>query len=149
MNVVGLDSLRYFWARKSPTRTTEDVAAIIEAYSRKWGADDVALIGYSFGADVAPFVYNGLPQNLRDKVKLVSLLGPEKAADWQIRVVGWLGAAPSKDALATGPQLAAIPGKKIQCFYGEDDKAASCASDRQPRRGNHQDARQPSFRWGL
>ncbi len=132
VNVVGLDSLRYFWARKSPARTTQDVAAIIEAYSRKWGADDVALIGYSFGADVAPFVYNGLPQNLRDKVKLVSLLGPEKAADWQIRVVGWLGAAPSKDALATGPQLAAIPGKKIQCLYGEDDKAASCATIANP-----------------
>ena len=128
VNVVGLDSLRYFWARKSPKRATEDVAAIIEAYSRKWGADDVALIGYSFGADVAPFVYNGLPQNLRDKVRLVSLLGPEKAADWRIRVVGWLGAEPSKDALATGPQLATIPGKHIQCFYGEDDKAASCAT---------------------
>ncbi|WP_298355640.1 AcvB/VirJ family lysyl-phosphatidylglycerol hydrolase [Rhodoblastus sp.] len=143
VNVVGLDSLRYFWARKSPMRTTEDVAAIIEAYSRKWGAEDVALIGYSFGADVAPFVYNGLPQALRDKVRLVSLLGPERAADWRIRVVGWLGAEPSKDALPTGPQLAAIPGKLIQCFYGEDDKAASCATLKNPEaeivktRGSH------------
>jgi type IV secretory pathway VirJ component len=143
VNVVGLDSLRYFWARKSPERTTEDVAAIIEAYSRKWDADHVALIGYSFGADVAPFVYNGLRQNLRDKVRLVSLLGPEKAADWRIRVVGWLGAEPSKDALPTGPQIAAIPGKFIQCFYGEDDKAASCATLKNPgaeivkTRGSH------------
>jgi type IV secretory pathway VirJ component len=128
VNVVGLDSLRYFWARKTPERAAADVAAIIEAYSRKWGADDVALIGYSFGADVLPFVYNRLPSLLRDKVKLVSLLGIEKAADWQIRVVGWLGAAPSKDALPTGPQLAAIPGQLIQCFYGEDDKAASCVT---------------------
>lgn len=143
VNVVGLDSLRYFWARKSPKRTTEDVAAIIEAYSRKWGAEDVALIGYSFGADVAPFIYNGLPQDLRDKVRLVSLLGPEKAADWRIRVVGWLGAEPSNDALPTGPQLAAIPGKLIQCLYGEDDKAASCATLKNPgaeivkTRGSH------------
>ena len=30
--------------------------------------------------------------------------------------------------MPTGPQLATIPGKLIQCFYGEDDKAASCAT---------------------
>jgi type IV secretory pathway VirJ component len=143
VNVVGFDSLRYFWARKTPERTAEDVATIIEAYSRKWRADDVALIGYSFGADVLPFIYNDLPQNLRGKVKLISLLGLERAADWRIRVIGWLGAAPSRDALPTGPQISAIPGKLIQCFYGKDDEAASCATISNPgaeiveTRGSH------------
>ena len=77
------------------------------------------MIGFSFGADIIPSVYNRLRQSLKDRVPMITLLSPEPAADWEIRVAGWLGAAPSAEATPLGPPMETIPGKMIQCFYGE------------------------------
>ncbi len=73
--VVGLDTLRYFWSKKTPQQTADVVAALIQTFMTKWHSDKVALIGYSFGADVMPFAYNLLPPSLRDHVVLISLTG--------------------------------------------------------------------------
>ena len=60
VSVVGWDSLRYFWSRKSPEQTARDLGAVIDTYVTRWGASKVALVGYSFGADVLPFAYDRL-----------------------------------------------------------------------------------------
>lgn len=121
INVVGLDSLRYFWTRVSPDRTAADVSRIIRSYTAKWHAKHVALIGYSFGADVLPFVYTRLPKEQQDMVRMVSLLAFSKGADFEIRVVGWLGAGPSAQALPTIPEVKQVPPGVVQCFYGADE----------------------------
>ncbi len=58
---IGVDSLRYFWSRKTPAQTAADLARIIDVYSEKWGVDRVILVGYSFGADILPAAFGGLP----------------------------------------------------------------------------------------
>jgi type IV secretory pathway VirJ component len=126
VSVVGWDSVRYFWSKKTPERTASDLSAVILAYSAKWHADRVALIGFSFGADVIPPVYERLRQGVRDRVPMISLLSPESAADWEIRVAGWLGAPPSADATPLAPSIEKIPGKLIQCFYGKKDTGSYC-----------------------
>ncbi len=68
VSVVGWDSVRYFWHRKDPDDAAADLAAVLETYLARFHAEKVALVGYSFGADVLPFLYNRLPQNLRDRV---------------------------------------------------------------------------------
>jgi type IV secretory pathway VirJ component len=124
VSVVGLDSLRYFWTRKSP----EDVAHALEAVLEQNPAKHVALIGYSFGADVLPFAYNRLPARLKSRIVLVSLLGFAKSADFEITLTGWLGAPPSDRALPVAPELAKIPPALVQCFYGEDEEDTACPS---------------------
>jgi type IV secretory pathway VirJ component len=126
VSVVGWDSLRYFWRKKSPEKTAADLGAIISWYGSKWHAEKVALIGYSFGADVLPFAYLGLPQFQEDRVVTLSLLGLESAADWEIRVFGWLGAPPSPQATPIGPVIEAIAPGLIQCFYGEEEQDSFC-----------------------
>ena len=126
VSVVGWDSIRYFWRKKSPEKTAADLAAIINSYGAKWHANKVALIGYSFGADILPFAYVRLPAALRQRVVMMSLLGLESAADWEIRVFGWLGAPPSADATPVGPAIEGVPGALIQCFYGEEEKDSFC-----------------------
>ena len=126
VSVVGVDSLRYFWSRKSPARTAHDLARVIDAYARRWHAKSIALIGYSFGADVLPFAYNRLPERLRAKVTLLSLLGFAPAADFEIRVGGWLGLPPSADALPAEPEIAKVPPELVQCFYGEGEQDTLC-----------------------
>ncbi len=126
--VVGWDSLRYFWRKKTPERTAEDLAAVIQAYRSKWGADKVALVGYSFGADVIPAVYDRLPAHIKRHIVQVSLLGLESRADWEIRISGWFGASPSDEATPVGPPLQAMPGSLIQCFYGAEETDTDCPS---------------------
>ncbi|HXT05666.1 MAG TPA: AcvB/VirJ family lysyl-phosphatidylglycerol hydrolase [Roseiarcus sp.] len=126
VSVVGWDSLRYFWRRKSPDEVAADLAAVISAYMRKWDCDEVALIGFSFGASVMPFLYDRLDPSLRADVAMISLLSPGQAADWEIRVAGWFGAGPSSAATPLAPVVAGLPGARVQCFYGDRDAESSC-----------------------
>jgi type IV secretory pathway VirJ component len=108
VSVVGWDSLRHFWSQKSPEQTARDLSAVIDVYVSRWRVSRVALVGYSFGADVLPFAYDRLSLQAKKRVVLLSLLGFATAADFEIRVAGWLGESPGKDALPTEPALAAI-----------------------------------------
>ncbi len=126
VSVVGWDSVRYFWSKKTPEQTAADLSAVISAYSAKWHTDKVALIGFSFGADVLPFLYDRLRPALKAHVSLLSLLSLGQAADWEIRVAEWLGAPPSAAAKAVGPVIQRISGKLIQCFYGNLDTGSYC-----------------------
>jgi type IV secretory pathway VirJ component len=124
--VVGWDSLRYFWSEKPPAATSHDLARVIKTYSARWHAKHIALVGYSFGADVMPFAYNRLPDALRAKVSYMSLLGFAPDADFQIRVTGWLGMPASDKALPVQPELAKVPPSIVQCIYGADEKDTLC-----------------------
>jgi type IV secretory pathway VirJ component len=126
VSVVGVDSLRYFWSEKPPAQTSRDLARVMRTYMARWHATDVALIGYSFGADVMPFAYNRLPDALREKVAVMSLLGFAPSADFQIRVTGWLGMPASEKALKVAPEIAKVPPGIVQCFYGEQEKETMC-----------------------
>jgi phosphatidylglycerol lysyltransferase len=126
VSVVGWDSLRYFWSRKSSEQTARDLGAVIDTYVSRWGASKVALVGYSFGADVLPFAYDRLSPEAKARVVQLSLLAFATAADFEISVAGWLGAAPSKDALPTEPALALIDPAMVQCFYGADEDDSAC-----------------------
>jgi type IV secretory pathway VirJ component len=126
VSVVGWDSVRYFWRKKTPEQAAADLSAVILAYSAKWHSDNVALIGFSFGADVLPFLYDRLRPTIKPSIKLISLLSLGGSADWEIRVLGWLGAAPSAEATPLGPAIQPISGKLIQCFYGDQDTGSYC-----------------------
>ena len=95
--VVGWDSLRYFWSRKTPEQTCGDLAAIMTYYGAKWRADKVVLVGYSFGANLMPIVYNLLPAAYRDRIPMISLLYPDS---FRRREKGLaFGGFPDSDAL--------------------------------------------------
>lgn len=84
--VIGIDSLRYFWTKRTPEETAADLARLIARYRALWGVGKVALIGYSFGADVLPETCLALPDETRAKVAQITLLAPSVKADWEITV---------------------------------------------------------------
>jgi len=126
VNVIGVDALRYFWSEKTPEQTTHDMARVLRVYGSRWHSQHFALIGYSFGADVMPFVYNRLPESLRKQVSLLSLMGFAPKADFQIRVTGWLGLPASEAALDVMPETTKIAPQLLQCFYGESEDDTAC-----------------------
>ena len=121
---VGLNSLKYFWTERTPEETTEDVAKILRHYLAAWNKQRVLLVGYSFGADVLPFVVNRLPPELRARVATVSLLGVDSNASFEIKIAGWVGA--DDGGARTRPEVAAISGVPVLCIYGEGEADSIC-----------------------
>ncbi len=120
---VALNSLKYFWKARTPEETTRDVARILRHYLAAWHKERVLLIGYSFGADVLPFVVNRLPAELRAHVVSVSLLGIDASASFEMHLSDWVG---GDDAgLQTGPEVRrlALP---VLCLYGAGEKDSIC-----------------------
>ena len=83
------------------------------------------LIGYSFGADVVPFLANRLPPDLAARVSRIVMMGPSGAADFRFHPTEWLG-KPSPDSLPVLPELAKLRGRKILCAYGRTEKNSLC-----------------------
>jgi type IV secretory pathway VirJ component len=126
VSVIGWDSLRYFWSAKTPQQVSHDLARVLDTYGSRWHTRHIALIGYSFGADVMPFAYSRLPESLRAKVSQMALLGFAHNADFQIRVTGWLGMPASDEALPALPEMSKVPPAIVQCVYGEDEEDTLC-----------------------
>jgi type IV secretory pathway VirJ component len=128
--VVGVDALHYFWSQRTPEETAAHLERIIHHYRQAWNMGHIALIGYSFGADIIPFAYNRLSQEAKAPVLMLSLLAPGRAADFEIQIFGWVGGGPSRDALSSIPEIRKIAATMLQCFYGiDDDEVSLCTSE--------------------
>ncbi|MCG8906063.1 MULTISPECIES: virulence factor family protein [Pseudomonas] len=121
--VVGVDALRYFWEHKTPEQSAADLALLMQHYREKWGAKHFVLAGYSFGADVLPAIYNRLPADAKKDVSAVILLAFARSGSFEIEVQGWLGKAGQE--ASTGPEMARLPGPKVLCVYGVEEKDES------------------------
>ena len=88
--VVGWSSLAYYWTPRSSPAAATDLNRIIEQYTTAWRRPHVLIIGYSFGADVAPFLINRLPASTRGRVAAVTLLGPSGNASFEFHVADCL-----------------------------------------------------------
>jgi type IV secretory pathway VirJ component len=124
VSVVGVDVLRYYWKGKSPRAAAGDLARIIRYYRQYWRRQRVLLIGFSFGADVLPFLVERLPADLRAEVSLVSLLSPERTTAFEVEPRGWFGRA-SNDGVPIEPALRRLAGLRVQCIYGADEADTS------------------------
>ena len=121
---VGFNSLRYFWHQRTPEEAAGDVTRVIEHFLSAWKKTHFIVIGYSFGADVAPFIVNRLPAQLQQQLLAVSLLGIESDADFEISVADWISGAATRGR-AVRPELAAI-NAPVLCIYGEGESTTIC-----------------------
>ena len=121
---VALNSLKYFWSARTPEQTAGDVTRVLRHYLVAWHAQRVLLIGYSFGADVLPFVVNRLPPDVRAQVASVSLLGLDAHASFEIHLADWV--SDTDAGPATRPELEALKEMPILCIYGEGEADSIC-----------------------
>ncbi len=124
--VVGLDSLKYFWKRKDPDVAGTDLARILRHYLTAWRVDRAALIGYSRGAEVLPFMVNRLPAGLRSRVAVVALLGPTGSVEFEFHVADWVRGPGGGNELPVLPEIQRLSGLQVVCFYGDEEKDSIC-----------------------
>jgi type IV secretory pathway VirJ component len=121
---VALNSLKYFWTERTPEETTRDVVRVLRHYLAAWNKQRVLLVGYSFGADVLPFVVNRLPPDLHARVTSVSLLGIDANASFEVRLSDWVGS--DAGGPPTRPELSAMHHVPVLCIYGAGESDSIC-----------------------
>jgi type IV secretory pathway VirJ component len=124
MPVVALNSLKYWWTERPPDIAAADLARVVAHYGAEWRRSRVLLLGYSFGADAAPFLYTRLPADVRAQVRSVNLIGLGDAADFQFHVTDWLPGAGG--AHPTVPEIARMGDVRILCLYGSEERDSAC-----------------------
>jgi type IV secretory pathway VirJ component len=124
--VVGLNSLQYFWTPRNPSVAGADLERVIRRYLTTWKKEEVILIGYSFGADVLPFMAAELPTDLRNRIKLVALLGPGRMANFEFHLTNWLGKTSKTNSHPVLPAVRKLQGTETLCFFGADEKESLC-----------------------
>lgn len=126
--VVGLDSRAYLSTPRTPEEAANDVGRVMRHYQAKWHTTSVTLIGYSRGADIAPFVFNRLPDELRASVDQLVLVGFAAAVNFRFHWEDVVRDVQRPDDRPTRPEVKRMGTTPVLCFYGEADAADACRS---------------------
>lgn len=89
--IIGLDARNYFWHKKEPAEAARAIEEVINKYNKQWKRKNIVLIGYSFGADVSPFMLTHFSPDLAGKVSHIVLLSPSDKTDFEIHILQLLG----------------------------------------------------------
>jgi type IV secretory pathway VirJ component len=124
MPVVGLNSLQYFWTKRTPESASRDLQSIIDTYLARDQKSRLLLVGYSRGADVLPAMVARLPAETQAKIRLIALIAPSPRVELEFHVADWM--RDSKRGIAVKPDLEKVKAKTL-CIWGEDDHDSLCS----------------------
>jgi type IV secretory pathway VirJ component len=125
VSVVGVSSLRYFWSEKTPQQAGNDLRRLTDVLADM----NVPLFigGYSFGAEVVPFILDTWPEAERRRVAGQLLIAPGQTASFEISPLNWLFRA--KDT----PRRVADEVRKLRlptlCLTGQQETPPDTACD--------------------
>lgn len=126
LDVIGWNSLQYFWTRRTPEETSRDLERILQHYLTQWKKERVVLIGYSFGADVLPFMVSRLSPLMLDRVSLIVLMGLDEKIDFEFHLTDWLPGSADASALPVLPEVKKLKGKPLLCLRGAEENESLC-----------------------
>ncbi len=118
--VVGLSSVKYFWQTRKPDEAADALTRIIGHYGAARPRADFIVIGYSFGAALAPVLINRLPAAARDRVAAQVLISPDPEAVFEIHVGDWFGSTHHEGAIPIAPEIAKTTVPVI-CVHGAEE----------------------------
>jgi type IV secretory pathway VirJ component len=119
--VVALNTLKYFWNRKTPQQAAADVAALMRHYGSQWGHRTFLLVGYSMGADVLPFIFNNLPADLQAQAQQLVLMSPSRFTDMEVHVTEMLGKT-TKNGMSVAAAINRITARPLLLLFGAGEK---------------------------
>lgn len=119
--VIGLNSLKYFWSKKTPQQAGADVAALMEYYGKQWNNHTFLLVGYSMGADVLPFIYQHLGATLQGQTASLVFMSPSASTDMVVHISDMLGKSSTKGELNVPQGMNTITNKPLLLIFGKDE----------------------------
>jgi type IV secretory pathway VirJ component len=122
--VIGLDAQKYFWEARTPESTAAELTKVIHYYMAAWNKKSFVLCGYSFGADVIPFMVTRLPGDLKYMLKSAVMMSPDPKADFEIHVADMLSFGSKSDkynVLAEVKKSSSLG--HVTCIFGKDEES--------------------------
>ncbi|HWP03008.1 MAG TPA: AcvB/VirJ family lysyl-phosphatidylglycerol hydrolase [Gemmatimonadaceae bacterium] len=141
--VLGVNMRAYLTRPKTPDEAAADIGCAARAYIDRWRRTRLMLLGYSRGADIAPFVVARWPDDLKQKLNLVALVSMSTHANFHFRLIDLVRDVKRSDDLPVVPELARLVGIRVVCIYGSEEKDSGCrAADpalvtKYERKGGH------------
>jgi type IV secretory pathway VirJ component len=124
--VLGLKSRTWFGTPRAPEESAAMLERAVRAELAATSRDELALVGYSRGADLVPFVVNRWPEDLRARVRAIVLIGPSRRASFEFHLEDlWRDVERATD-VPVRPEIEKIKGIPITCVRGEDETASLC-----------------------
>jgi type IV secretory pathway VirJ component len=122
-HITALNAKSYFWDKKTPQQTANDISAYLDNAFAARKNQQLVIAGYSFGADVVPFIINSLPERVKKKLISVILLAPSRTTDFEIHILDMFGSASKRNMNVINeinkmnvPKLATIIGVEEDIF---------------------------------
>lgn len=119
-SVTAIDDKAYFRSKKTPEQSASAIANYLNKQFEDRQNQDFVLIGYSFGADVLPFIINKLPAALRSKLKSTILISPSQTTDFEIHWTDIFG-YPVKRSMDVTAEINKLGSQKLITIFGEDE----------------------------
>jgi len=124
--VVALDARAYLKTKRTPDEAAIDAALIMRHYLAAWHRDSVIYVGYSRGADMAPFIVTRLPADLRSRLSLVAMIGLAERASFEFHWTDLVTDTDRPTDLLVAPEVLKIQGVRMLCLYGTHEKGSLC-----------------------
>jgi len=119
--VVALDAQKYFWKSKLPEETAKEMETVIGFYLKKWKREKYVMAGFSFGADIIPFIVNRLPAEMKAGLVASVLISPDRTCDFEIHLSDMLSLGISKGRYDVVREISAGNIKKLAILFGSDE----------------------------
>lgn len=120
---VGLDSKKYFWNRKTPEETAQNMTEILSYYSKEWGKEQYMIVGYSLGAEIVPFIVNRLPEKMKSKVISAVLLSPGTNTDFEIHISNMIGIGNRQNTYNVIDEIIKMQFVPTLIIFGDGEKS--------------------------
>lgn len=127
VDVIGFDDRAYLrTGRRDPNSVGADVQRVAQHYLSLWNDQRLVIVGYSRGADFAPFVATRLSPDLRRKLALVAMLGLEDHAGFKYRFSDLWAKHSNPSDPPILPELQKLRGTNMLCVYGTKEEESLC-----------------------
>lgn len=85
-HVIAWDT-RYFWGGRTLNQATKAFERVVCRAGFPQKAQQISVIGFSFGADITPFIVNHISPTLQHQLSDIVLLSPSRSGEFRIDLV--------------------------------------------------------------
>lgn len=124
--VIGFDLQAFLREQKTPDATAAAAWTAIRAYLERWHRTRIIVVGYSRGADLAPFVVRRVPADLAAHVALMTMLAPDTYTRFKVTRMDLIFTHRRPDDLPLLPELRALPSVRILCIKTDRPDLSGC-----------------------
>ena len=119
-SITAVNAKSYFWDKKTPEQTAKDITAYLGEQFKNRKNQQWVFAGYSFGADVIPFIVNNFVDSIRKKLVSIVLLSPSASTDFEVHWLDIFGGN-KKRSMDVVAELNKMDPIKTATIFGSDE----------------------------